>query len=467
MKAKTILTTIAVLAFLSAQPANAQLGNMVNKAKQKAKEAVENTAKSVKNNTVGNVEEKAQTAVEQPQAVLEQPQAAPEEQKQDKPKPTEEAIAADELALSEEILPGYTKPIGEIHALYETLDHDTYPIHPYYVRPNTPFYFMHTDLSNKLQNEYYYEGYRKKADEFWGSTFEDTFYAKMDDGYYVTGADKAINAGFALFRCDPEGLEPYKHYLASRCCYYALWTHFMKYMVTNENDRQIRSKDAERKLLRESATETARRWHPEVNRLDEIVRTKTPLPVIEEAVNYYHDLVKKNIDDNDFHIFDWWQYEWVVEHLKTLSQEGKGTDLYKKHSRYLEDWKEYYDAFTRKGNEKFNPIHKPIKTADIPAAKAHDAALEAQMINLAKGFYNDGRVPVKALIISPQWEITRNAFGAIIDRTRSANIIFRMADKSYRLVNLNYKQVYSGGSYGKTQIGGVGMTDSLISDYKE
>ena len=465
MKLKTILTTIAMLTFLASNPANAQLGNIVNKAKQKAKEAVENTARNAKSNAVGTAEEKAEATVEKTQAAVEE--QAPAVQKQDKPRPSEEAIAADELALSEEVLPGYTKSIGEIHALYETLDHDTYPIHPYYVRPNTPFYFMHTDLSNKLQYEYYYEGYKKKADDSWGGSFEDTFYAKMDDGYYVTGADKAINAGFALFRCDPEGLEPYKRLLAPRCVYYALRTHLMKYMVTSDNNRQIRSKDPERKLLRESDLETSNRWTPEVNRLDEIVRTKTPLPVIEEAVNYYHDLVKKNIDEKTFHIFDWRQYEWVVEHLKTLSQEGKGKDLYTKHARYLEDYKYALDEFTRNGNEKFNPLHQPIKTANIPAAKAHDAGLEAEMMRLATAFYNDGRTAVKALIISPQWEITRNAFGAIIDRTRSANIVFRMSDKSYRLVNLNFKQVYNGGSYGKTQVGGVGMTDSPISDYKE
>ncbi len=467
MKAKTILTTVAFLAFLSVQPANAQLGNMVNKAKQKAKEAVENAAKNAKTNTVGAAEEKTQEVVQQNQAPAEQPQAAPSVQQQDKPKPSEEAIAADELALSEEILPGYTKSIGEIHALYETLDHETYPIHPYYKRGHGPFYYLHTALSNQLQYEIYYDGYSKKADEFYGSSFEDNFYAKLDDGYYVTGADKAINAGFALFRCDPEGLEPYKRFLASKCYYYALRHNFMKYMVDNNNDRLIRSNDPERKLLRESARETAQRWTPEANRLDDVVRTKTPLPVIEEAVNYYHDLVKKNIDNNEFHLFDWWQYEWVVEHLKALSQEGKGTDLYKKHARYLEDYKYAYDEFTRKGNEKFNPLHKPIVTANIPAAKAHDAALEAEMMRLATAFYNDGRTAIKALIISPQWEITCNAFGAIIDRTRSANIIFRMADKSYRLVNLNYKQVYNGGSYGKTQVGGVGMTNSLISAYKE
>ena len=476
MKAKTILTTLALLTFLCVQPANAQLGNLVNKAKQKAKETVENATKNVKNTATETVQEKKQETVEKTQQTVEKTQEtavqqaqAQVEQNVNKPKPTPEAIAGDSLALREDILPGFTKSIGEIHALYETLDPQVYPNRPYYNRGNSTFYRMHTKLSNMLHDEIFYDKYRKKANEFYGSTFEEDMYSKMEDGYYAAGADKAISAGFAQFRCDPYAITPFKQFLHSRSILDCLSSGFLRYMVYNNNERQIRTKDPnERELLREGARETANRLRPEANRLGDIVTSsKMPVSILEEAANYYHDLVKKNIDNNDFQLFDWMEYGYVVDYLGLHPDLGKTSELYKKHNRYLDDFKYAYDEFTRKGNEKFNPLHQPIKMANIPPAKAHDAALEADMKRLATAFYNDGRVAVKALIISPQWQITRNPFGAIIDRTRSANIVFRMKDKSYRLVNLNFKQVYNGGSYGKTQVGGVGLTDSPISDYKE
>ena len=470
MKAKSILTTLALLSFLTVQPANAQLGNIMNKAKQKAQEAVENATKNVKGaaqeKATATVEQTQETVVQQTQETVQQTQAQVE-QDLNKPKPSPEAIAGDSLALREDILPGFTKSIGEIHALYETLDPKVYPNRPYYQRLNSTFYRMHTKLSNTLHDEIYYKKYSKKANDSYGGYFEDDMYSKADDGYYVSGIDKAISAGFAQFRCDPYAIQPYKLYLRSKCYLDCFAGGIIRYMTTKDNDRQIRSKD-ERMLLRESARETINRWRPEENRLDDIVHSsKMPVAILEEAANYFHDLVQKDINDKDFQLFDWLQYEYVVEHIGNHADLGKSSDLYKKHYRYLDDMKYAYEEFKIKGNEKFNPLHQPIKMANIPPATAHDAALEAEMKRLATAFYNDGRVAVKALIISPQWQITRNAFGAIIDRTRSANIVFRMKDNSYRLVNLNYKQVYNGGSYGKTQVGGVGMTDSPISDYKE
>ena len=164
MKAKSILTTLALLAFLSVQPANAQLGNIMNKAKQKAQEAVENATKNVKGaaqeKASATVEQTQETVVQQTQETVQQTQAQVE-QDLNKPKPSPEAIAGDSLALREDILPGFTKSIGEIHALYETLDPKVYPNRPYYQRLNSTFYRMHTKLSNTLHDEIYYKKYSK------------------------------------------------------------------------------------------------------------------------------------------------------------------------------------------------------------------------------------------------------------------------------------------------------------------
>ena len=105
------------------------------------------------------------------------------------------------------------------------------------------------------------------------------------------------------------------------------------------------------------------------------------------------------------------------------------------------------------------------KKAGIPNAATSDPALEAEMIAIAKGIYDDGRLPVKAIIKYPDWNYTRNAFGAIIDRYHTAYIIFKMSDGSHRMVDIGFKQLYNGSSYGKTQLRGIGMINSTV-DYK-
>lgn len=105
------------------------------------------------------------------------------------------------------------------------------------------------------------------------------------------------------------------------------------------------------------------------------------------------------------------------------------------------------------------------KTTEIPKAATSNPKLEAEMIAIAKGIYDDGRVPVKAIIKYADWNYTRNAFGVILDRYHTAYIIFKMSDGSHRMVDIGFKQLYNGSSYGKTQLRGIGMINSTV-DYK-
>ena len=101
-------------------------------------------------------------------------------------------------------------------------------------------------------------------------------------------------------------------------------------------------------------------------------------------------------------------------------------------------------------------------TVEIPKAAISNPKLEAEMIAIAKTIYEDGRVPVKAIIKNPDWTITRNSFGVIIDRFQTAYIIFKMTDGTHRMVDIGFKQLYDGSKYGKTQLRGIGLVNDAV-----
>lgn len=116
------------------------------------------------------------------------------------------------------------------------------------------------------------------------------------------------------------------------------------------------------------------------------------------------------------------------------------------------NWREIYDD-----NQEF---FKGAVT--VPKAAISDPKLEAEMITIAKTIFDDGRVPVKAIIKNPDWDYDRTPLGQIIDRFQTAYIIYKMADGTHRMVDIGFKQMYNGGSYGKTQSRGIGLVNQVV-----
>ena len=98
----------------------------------------------------------------------------------------------------------------------------------------------------------------------------------------------------------------------------------------------------------------------------------------------------------------------------------------------------------------------------IPKAAISNLKLEAEMLVIAKTIFDDGRVPVKAIIKNPDWDYDRNALGQIINRFQTAYIIYKMPDGTHRMVDIGFKQMYNGSSYGKTQSRGIGLVNQVV-----
>ena len=120
---------------------------------------------------------------------------------------------------------------------------------------------------------------------------------------------------------------------------------------------------------------------------------------------------------------------------------------------------------TVKAGDVLASIETEKLTNDVPKAKRSDPKLEAEMLAVARTVYDDGRVALKALIQSPDWAYDRTALGQIINRNQSAYIIYRMPNGKHRAIELGFKQMYNGSSYGKTQLRGIGTRDFEV-DYK-
>ena len=76
--------------------------------------------------------------------------------------------------------------------------------------------------------------------------------------------------------------------------------------------------------------------------------------------------------------------------------------------------------------------------------------------------FDDGRVPVKAIIKNKDWDYDRTPLGQIINRFQTAYIIYKMPDGTHRMVDIGFKQMYNGGSYGKTQSRGIGLVNQVV-----
>lgn len=139
-------------------------------------------------------------------------------------------------------------------------------------------------------------------------------------------------------------------------------------------------------------------------------------------------------------------------------------------STYEDLSKNSFPSWRKETKEKWievcNHLKKEMKIEDndvLPKAAISNPKLEAEMIAIAKTIYDDGRVPVKAIIKNPDWGYDRDGFGKIIDRFQTAYIIFKMTDGTHKMVDIGFKQMYNGSAYGKTQLRGIGLLNKTVS----
>lgn len=455
---KTNVKTLAlVLLLLAGTQANAQVGNLLNRVKQKAVNAIEQgTEKAAAGAT--------ETVVNETKEVIEETVAtAPQDLK-----PSAEAKAADPLAGSETKMSGYSKTIGEIHAAYEHLDPAYYPYQPYYAADYKNWFFTHDDESKTVHDQTHAQ-FMLYANDHIASPYTIGKYFPLPNGKVAPEGEPTINAGFAEFRADPFNTMPFTHFVRAKAILHLFKNGTIKLNLQNgSNDKLKPTEDGTVLTLNETEDARMTRWSREEMELNHIVHNQCSIDMLAYMADYFQGVVSNQIKNGNLYILTFWEYDTCVDFLLNHTKGGMQHPAYVKHKKQLEDWMDDYQSVISKAHvDAYQASHNPdIKMADLPKPAHNNSALISEMTRVAKTVYDDGRVPVRVIPQNADWRYDKDVLGNIINRNQSAYVVYRLPDNTHYMVDLSFKEMYNGGSYGKLQLRGVGMTNQKVVDFK-
>ena len=464
MKTQTIISKVLLaltLVFAVQVTASAQLGNLLNKAKNAVKEKVTDVKEDVKEEAVKETEKAAGTAKEA---------AGEKVAEQLKPvyKPSAEALAADPLAASEERLGGYSKTIGQIHTEYEHLDPAFYPYQPYYSEAYRNMYFMHDEESKKMHDTAHAQFMVYQNQHIVGGYTIGGYYG-MPNGKVIPEGEPTINAGFAEFRADPFNTMPFTHFVRARGILHLFRDGTIKLNLQNGSKDKLKPTDDGKVLtLNETESDRLARWTREESELNQIVLNQCSIDMLAYMADYFQGVVAGQIEKDNLYLLTFWEYDACVDYLCNHNKGGYQHPAYVKHDKQRKEWADAYQSVISKAHvAAYEATHNPdIKMADLPKPAHNDSALISEMMRVAKTVYTDGRVPVRVIPEKSGWSYDKDALGNIVNRNQGAYVVYRMPDNTYYMVDLSFKEMYNGGSYGKLQLRGVGMTNQKVVDYK-
>lgn len=102
----------------------------------------------------------------------------------------------------------------------------------------------------------------------------------------------------------------------------------------------------------------------------------------------------------------------------------------------------------------------------IPASQMNNPALKAKMLELARKAYPSWDIK-ELIIIESAWRVEKNALGQIIHRRINTNIILPNGSGGYTMRTLSFIEPYAGSNkYGAVEAFGIGTDDRAV-DYTE
>ena len=102
----------------------------------------------------------------------------------------------------------------------------------------------------------------------------------------------------------------------------------------------------------------------------------------------------------------------------------------------------------------------------VPASQMNNPALKARMLELARQAYPSWDIK-ELIIIESAWRVEKNALGQIIHRRINTNIILPNGSGGYTMRTLSFIEPYAGSDkYGAVEAFGIGTDDRAVN-YKE
>ncbi|HHT22666.1 MAG TPA: antitoxin [Bacteroidales bacterium] len=472
MKTKLFIL-IALFVAVCSFSAEAQLGGLLNKAKDLAKDKTKNIAEDKVTDTKDKVEDKAKDAVNQATNSTDD---------------TDKANNQDPIA---------TISMAELKESYKKLNYDIY------IPASKSFRFLFTYKIYEDNEEL--DPLRTLLLKMIASGGESPCIVYKGYQIFVLPADAIINASFALFQAFPA--ETYPFFMEARMLIHAMDEGKINLDYENTNTLVVnysgggygperyeydRSKNVEKGFgfksnmivgaPKEGGNKLAQ-WKSEEARLMKLFRENVPFERVKNTfintmiatVNY-----SKEKDWNNG-VYESYKLAVAAEDMKShpnkiededytyalQTYEQLKTNNYPKWEAVVKkNWMEEYD-FIKKDINRTYGIYEIVK-AEIPKPAVRDAKLEAQLLaatnSMLINWPNDGRIPVKVILTEVNWKHQRNAFGVILGRGRNAKVIYKMPNGKYYMRDAYYNQDFDGVNYGPIKGNTIGY--DYIVDYK-
>lgn len=409
------LSAAIALTFAITTPANAQFGNILNKAKKAVKEEVdkkvketkqkpENATADAKDKAAGNKADRTELSAGSASAASDNPGSASaggiETLYKQNIKPSAAAVAADPKASVATLEKNYTKSPAQMRGVWEKLDAKLFPYQPYYAEENKGLYAPDADAPVIVYGQLC--RLLEEAEMPFGKPGLFAEFVKYKDDTNVPTVDVLLCSYYAEFIADPESYVAYNHFVKARVAHIGFTSDRIKMNMKDPMKYAATMGDGTTVNLFEKEFDRIGRWR-NVNRMAErLAHEATPFNIIgaaaTNAINRYKqheakgDTKQMIITSREIQAM----MEDLVHHEQYEQRKGDCTDL----MRLYEPVKDKYRSLLQSNHDESMPTVAMSKGVSVPAAVKSKADAEARK-QWGSGF-------VKSIFLTSQWKQFKN-----------------------------------------------------------
>src|SRR5574344_2433996 len=378
-------------------------------------------------------------------------------------KASAEAKAADPKADDATILPGYTKSIGDIHALYENLsDKNVFPFQPYF--NYKPLYEMDDKTNDDALRrvfEYYTMEMLSADISVKPYTLVQTF--RPDDNTYIPVTDVPRYAKTTRYLCDPRSMQAFAQfaYMVLPFKSITFMVHY-KFPMDDANAGIISKKQKMMLPSRDYYKQRDNREDMAITLAVRLLKIKDLCEFEKKILHAIDDIIGKCATVTDKDALDALTYYTCIYSIEVkeiynrIIKADKDYNINDNEMRELDMSIAANNDVLLKQLRKFTAMRNASPAQAFPASKMNDAALMAACVKAARAMYP--KEDATAVSIIEGWMIDRDAFGNILRRRLSAWVNIKDPETGKRVArNYGFAQQYEGGGkYGSTIFYGVG-----------
>ena len=409
------LSAALALAFAITTPANAQFGNLLNKAKKTVKENVNMEVKAPRKKAedaaagaVSKITGEADRSTEPSIA------GAPAEESGNyggayngietlykrNLRPSEAAMAADPKASITTVEKNYTKSPAQMRGVWEKLDAKLFPYRPYYDEANKGLYTPDDDAPVMVYGQIC--RLLAEAEMPFGKPGLFAEFVKYKDDLHVPTVDMLLCSYYAEFIADPESYVAYNHFVKARIAHIGFTSDRIKMNMKDPMKFTATMGDGATINLFEKEFDRIGRWR-NVNRMAErLAFNVTPFDIIgaaaTNAINRYKQHEAKG--DTKQMIVTSREIQAIMDDLVHHDQYEQRKGDCSLLVRQYEPIKDKYRALLQESSDASAPAVGMPKGVSVPAAIKSKADAEARK--------QWGDAFVKSVFLTSQWKQFKN-----------------------------------------------------------